>query len=476
MDTSILADIEEDGSDSGEENNQDSSSTDEGEAEANIGILGTPKKFIGLTSSNYMTPPSSTSKMFEEGVQRVVKQMRDRKPNLLGLSPDSGKNLLSIEAEEQILEAADISETDLAFDEERKLRLSQWMENIMAMEQERRTRLSTEQLRLEDEVATEWERIGWALRRMEMQWERNEDPRGYNKRLKLHTSSGRRRIRKGVTSKESQGRYGSAQPRKTIGRLEETNVALIEIDHNTTDRRSTLCPASEMITIESTTIEHEVESEDDDDYYDYDFYENEDWRTFLLQEGMRHIHQLDLHDLPGTWPTKDLNHYCLRVYRDHLINIPDNLRQTWYNLIQEMKFVQEQLRGDINQMKSKIGGALENYAPSLSNEPELTAREYSWELAEEYDGWKVDQRTDYDIEEEYDRWYWRFILHVLYLLQQKVSFSQALKEIKHKMQANHEGDFEDEWRAYHYFMYKAVLRNRTYKCLPPWLAYVITNC
>ena len=66
--------------------------------------------------------------------------------------------------------------------------------------------------------------------------------------------------------------------------------------------------------------------------------------------------------------------------------------------------------------------------------------------------------------------------NVLHLLQQKTPFNRALKEIKYKMQANHEDDLEDEWRAHHYFMYKAILRNKTHKCLPPWLAYVINDC
>jgi hypothetical protein len=143
-------------------------------------------------------------------------------------------------------------------------------------------------------------------------------------------------------------------------------------------------------------------------------------------------------------------------------------------LLHEIKHFQANLLGGLKKTGAKHVGETIWYRPIPKPLPERALRSFKWEL-EEY-GWWNNQITEFDIEEDYDRWYWCLILHIISLIQHRATFVTALSAVQKLTYAEHAYDTEDEWRAHHYFMYKAVRRNTEHKCLPPWLWRSIYDC
>jgi hypothetical protein len=298
------------------------------------------------------------------------------------------------------------------------------------------------------------ERLGWGLRLKEIEYDKGENMKNHH--TNLHVMSNLRRV-----SREAKQRFKrsvikttvlTSRPRKTRGTLEEANLAMVEIcspdigsqqvDEILVNQKEPKIPTHER--------KMELGSDEDDDY------ENEDWRSYLLQEGSKHVARLNLCIPPRSWSEANTMRGKLSVQRDEIAKIPDELRQRWYNLVYEVRLYQAGSKSEYEDIE-ELTTHLESYG----------TRPYTSEMGA-CQGILYDDDS-LDIQDKYDTWYWNIILYIHNAVRLNIPLrrlKQILKEISYK---DHELDTEDEWRSHHYFMYDAIRRNKELRNLPPWI-------
>jgi hypothetical protein len=374
-----------------------------------------------------------------------------------------------------ILQYANIEVKELEDDMERKKRIYKWLEEVIEKDKQRRGKLTEDQRKLEDEIASECERYGWALRNEEYRWDRKERPTEYYKRIQM----GKRSPLADSTSGRSRSaiqRAFVAPPRKTKCSLEETNTAMLEYSPGPQTYEITVSPTgvSEKER-EEDSIDISSRKDDEESIAGDDRYENMEWRQQLLYECAKHADHLGLAKLPTTWKMGAVARKPIVTEYDLLNGIPDRYRRIWYNMVNELAhFQNKNLLGNLRRVDNKGIPSSERYQPRPSNQPIQGRRPYTWEL--EKQTWYQTMPTDYDIIEEYDRWYWSTLLAVVHLANNNTGRKEASTLIREFSCVNHTYDTEDEWRCHHYFMHSAIQRNKSEDSLPAWAWRCLDLC
>ena len=154
-------------------------------------------------------------------------------------------------------------------------------------------------------------------------------------------------------------------------------------------------------------------------------------------------------------------------------HVSDRYRRLWYNLMHELKHFQSNLLGELKRADSPVRQE-ERYRPVPHPLPKKEIRSFTWEV--EQVTWRYKTPTEFDIIEVYDRWYWMTLLAVVCLIKNSTKLKDALELTKRFSCVHHDYDMEDEWRSHHYFMHKAILRNKNSISLPPWTWRCLNLC